>query len=392
MKKILYIYHTSAIGGGSYCLLNILKEIDRTLYTPSVMLSSDGPLVDEIRKMDIDVYIFPFIYSVPYNSNLFRPKRLLNMAKMVLKYPSYRKLVKDINPDIIYVNSMMLYPYLIVKKKQGCKSIVHIREHWPANEHKLQRALAERVMNKYADCIIAINHFSACMFKSLTASTKVVYDWIDLDGRNQRFDMQTVFGEDVSDKKVFLFTGGYNPIKGTKEVIESFINIKDSKVRLLMLGVPVPEQYNGIRKLKKILLNLQHKTSYMEKVIELINSDQRIKCIPVTYNIKQILEQSSCMLSFFTIPHANLAMAESIIAGTPVIAADTEESREYANHGQAALLYEFGNIEAFKDSIKYYLEHSSEVDDKCKKNQNKLQQVFDRKRNANVLNSIYANI
>ena len=159
-----------------------------------------------------------------------------------------------------------------------------------------------------------------------------------------------------------------------------------------MLGVPVPEQYNGIRKLKKILLNLQHKTSYMEKVIDLINSDQRIKCIPATYNIKQILEQSSCMLSFFTIPHANLAMAESIIAGTPVIAADTEEGREYANHGQAALLFEFGNIEAFKDSIKYYLEHSSEVDDKCKKNQNKLQQVFDRKRNANVLNSLYANI
>ena len=61
----------------------------------------------------------------------------------------------------------------------------------------------------------------------------------------------------------------------------------------------------------------------MEKVIDLINSDQRIKCIPATYNIKQILEQSSCMLSFFTIPHANLAMAESIIAGTPVIAADT---------------------------------------------------------------------
>ena len=71
MKKILYIYHTSAIGGGSYCLLNILKEIDRTLYTPSVMLSSDGPLVDEIRTMGIDVYIFPYIYSVPYNSNLW---------------------------------------------------------------------------------------------------------------------------------------------------------------------------------------------------------------------------------------------------------------------------------------------------------------------------------
>lgn len=392
MKKILYIYHTSAIGGGSYCLLNVLKEIDRTQYAPSVMLSSDGPLVGEIRKLGIEVYVFPHIYSVPYNSTLFRPKRLLNIAKLVLKYPAYCNLVKEINPDIIYVNSMMLYPYLVVKKKQGCKAIVHIREHWPENEHKFQRRLAEIIISKYSDCTIAINHFSAGMFKSLQANTTVVYDWIDLESRDQVFNMQKVFGEDLSDKVIFLFTGGYNPIKGTKEVVESFINIKDPNARLLMLGIPTREQYSGIRKLKKIWMDMSHRVSYTEKMVELIESDQRIKCIPATYNIKPILEQSSCMLSYFTIPHANLAMAECIIAGTPVIAADTEEGREYANYGQAAILFKFGDIEAFKKSIQYYIDHKSDVENDCKKNQRALQQIFDRKRNANVLNTIYASL
>ena len=31
MKTILYIYHTSVIGGGSYCLLNILKTADKEI-------------------------------------------------------------------------------------------------------------------------------------------------------------------------------------------------------------------------------------------------------------------------------------------------------------------------------------------------------------------------
>lgn len=36
MKKILFVHHVSFIGGASYCLLNLLKEFDRTLYKPVV--------------------------------------------------------------------------------------------------------------------------------------------------------------------------------------------------------------------------------------------------------------------------------------------------------------------------------------------------------------------
>ena len=56
------------------------------------------------------------------------------------------------------------------------------------------------------------------------------------------------------------------------------------------------------------------------------------------------------MVSFFTIPHANLALAESIILQTPAIAARTSESLEYSNDGELAILYELGDIEAFKDA------------------------------------------
>ena len=51
MKSILYIHHTSVVGGASYCLLSVLKEVDLTRYTPTVLLKEKGPLVEEIEKL-----------------------------------------------------------------------------------------------------------------------------------------------------------------------------------------------------------------------------------------------------------------------------------------------------------------------------------------------------
>ncbi len=67
------------------------------------------------------------------------------------------------------------------------------------------------------------------------------------------------------------------------------------------------------------------KDSY-EQLKKLIESDSRIKCIPSVYEIADIMQQAYCSLSYFAIPHANLALAEGIIMGLPCIAAETSES------------------------------------------------------------------
>ena len=58
MKRILFVHHVSSIGGGSYCLLNLLKEVDQEKFQPVVLLQENGPLVSEIEKLGIKVYFF----------------------------------------------------------------------------------------------------------------------------------------------------------------------------------------------------------------------------------------------------------------------------------------------------------------------------------------------
>ena len=72
MKRILFVHQTSAIGGGSYCLLNILREIDKSMIEPVVCLASDGPLRKEIESLKISVVFF---------------RKMVDIRKHPIKYP-----------------------------------------------------------------------------------------------------------------------------------------------------------------------------------------------------------------------------------------------------------------------------------------------------------------
>ena len=137
------------------------------------------------------------------------------------------------------------------------------------------------------------------------------------------------------------------------QVINAFTNhIKDSNSRLLVLGVDPNYKSYGLKGFVKKCLKLINRESYSDQVVRLINSDSRIKCIDGVYNIRHLYEQVYCVISYFTIPHANLALAESIICNTVNVAAVTDESLEYSLEGKLALLYEENNFEEFINSIK----------------------------------------
>ena len=82
---------------------------------------------------------------------------------------------------------MMLYNYLKSAKKCGCKTILHIREHWPLDEHTIQLQWARKYVYKYADEIIAINKYSASVFPDKKST--IVYDWIDFSDRYEPISM-----------------------------------------------------------------------------------------------------------------------------------------------------------------------------------------------------------
>lgn len=399
MKKILFVYHTAVIGGGSYCLLNIIKEIDRKKYKLMVMFREAGPLVEELEALGVEVFFVPQLRAVPYNSSTMSLWAVRNAWSIICSFVPYKKLLKRIAPDLVYINTMMLYPYLRPAKEMGIKTIIHVREHWPKEEHINQRNIAISHIRKYADGIVAINQFSASMVEDSTHHPVIVHDWIDLSKRSDPIDLNAVFGEDVSQKKIYLYMGGMQGAKGPLQVISAFSRcVEDKDSRLLVMGIdPTGQTYvrkfNILVRLLKILLRRKSKIDTTRNlIINKIKADDRIKCMPNTYMVGDLFRKAYCNLSFFTIPHANLALAESIISGTVNIAAETPESLEYSNNGELAMLYEFGNEEDFASKVQALPKIHEKMKEKIKIGFHTVDIMFNRERNSLILNELIDNI
>lgn len=390
MKRILFVHQDSSVGGGSFCLLNMVRCLDKSIWEPVVMLKTHGPLENEIRNEGIEVVLFHQMLDIPYNRPLsFR--MALRYFRVLLTLKSFEILLRKKKIEIVYLNNMMLAPYLKAAKLVGCKTVVHVREHWPLNEHKKQLEWVRNIVYKYCDRIIAINHYSASIFPQRDAT--IVYDWIDMDGRFKKMPMSEVFNEDLTGKKVLLFTGGSQYIKGADYVVNVFSKrVKEDEYRLLILGIDMNKPLAGwLHALRKIL-SYFGKHYYELELRELINKDIRIKCIPGVYELGHLIEQSYCFVSYFRMPHANLSLAENIIMGNPSIAAETEEAREYSGNGQFAMLVKPNSKDDFSEKLKEFLSDNRRWTEAAIRGSKTISEMFDKKNNIiklhNVLDSL----
>ena len=156
MQKILFLHQSSSIGGGSYCLLNIIKTLDTNCYKPIVALMSYGPLVEELSNLDVEVVLFTKMSFFPYNRPIYKVGSIFAYIRLLSSQQAFKTILNTSKPDIVYFNNMMLAGYLKVAKEFGAKTICHVREHWPSNEHILQFTFIRNFVNIYSDRIIAI--------------------------------------------------------------------------------------------------------------------------------------------------------------------------------------------------------------------------------------------
>lgn len=347
-------------------------------------LQSHGPLEDEFKKLDVKVVIFPQMANIPYNHPL-TPRNLLIYWRVLRSEKNCVELLQRELIDVLYLNNMMIAPYLRAAKKAGCKTVMHVREHWPLDEHQKQLEWIRKIVYENCDKLIAINQYSASIFPKIDST--VVYDWIDMSNRYKPMPMNEIFGEDVNGKKVLLYTGGFLRIKGTDYVVNAFKeNVKGDDYRLLILGTDMNRPLVGTRHRIKSLLSHFGYRYYEQEMRNLVKTDSRIYCIPGVYELKHLVEQSYCFVSYFRMPHANLAMAENIILGNPCIAADSEEAREYTANGKYAMLVKANDPDLFAQKLCVFLAENDQWRLAAQSGSEAVSKKFDKEINIKVLN------
>jgi glycosyltransferase involved in cell wall biosynthesis len=392
-RNILYIFHVSTFGGGSLCLLNLVKELNKEKFNPIVLLKSFGPLCDELEKVGATVHIEPSISTVPYNRPLFKLNSIKQIIATLISIKKVKRWIKETEADIIHINTMMMYPYSIPAYNLQRKVIIHVREHWPVKENIFQLNFARKIIEKYSNVVIAINKTSANII-NLPHKTEIIYDWIDLNERDKFIDFKTIFGNEYKKLKVFLFLGGIQRTKGALQVVKVFYeNLKYKDARLLFVGSDSKEiLYVGWKGTLKKILHFFKIFTYSDKIKKIIQKDDRIICVSTTNQVKSLFEQSYCTVVFPTIPHAIIPIAEAIYLGKPVLSAETPEAIEYSNQGIGAKLFKINSIVEFQKEFIYMYNNEEIINKKAQLSSKYIQEFFSKEKNSSKLNQLYNRI
>jgi len=109
-RRIVFLDHTAALGGGEIALLNLVQQFNPDRYFPIVVLFNDGPLANALKAAGIDTRILPLNPAVASTrKDTLGPASLLHFKRFWLSICfvfSLARLLRDLKPDIVHTNSL----------------------------------------------------------------------------------------------------------------------------------------------------------------------------------------------------------------------------------------------------------------------------------------------
>lgn len=348
MKKIniLYLHAGAELYGADKVLLSLISNINKNKFFPIVVLPNDGPLVEEIKKKGVDVYIedYPILRRKFFN------------LKGIFAYPfqymrSYIKLSKYIRKfeiDLVHVNTTAVLQGIFIKIFLKKKIVWHIHEILE-NPHFLFK-LTSFFIGKYADDVVVVskavkNHLiSSKLIKESKVS--VVYNGVDNTIYNSNHDINYLYDEFGLSKNniVIGMVGRVNSWKGQEHFLQAISSIlkKNSDVYGILVGGVFDNESYRMENLKNQIADLNIS---QQVIVEDFRND-----IPAIYDLFDI----------FVLPSTNpdplpTVVLEAMASGKPVIGYSHGGVTEMVENGYNGFLCEVNNVKDLEQKIDFLI-------------------------------------
>jgi glycosyltransferase involved in cell wall biosynthesis len=136
-KRILYVQHAGAMGGSAMSLLYLVQGLDRARFEPVIALIRPTPeLTDLYTRAGVQVIPWPgiptFEHTTLLSTRLGRPTSWLPAIDLVRNWrralPRTRELLAEVRPDLVHLNSAVLYPMARALAALQAPFVWHVRE------------------------------------------------------------------------------------------------------------------------------------------------------------------------------------------------------------------------------------------------------------------------
>jgi len=219
--RVVVIDHTAELGGAEIALLRLLAALDRTRIEPRVVLFGDGPLVERLRDLDVEVDVLALTADVSGVdragagraswSNLVRAGRTLPFLVRLVRH------LRRLRPDVVVTTSLKADLIGGVAARLARLPLVwHVHDriapdYLPGSLVRLVRA-ASRL-----PCRVVVN--SRATASTLTVPTTLVYPGV---GPDWVLDAETVAARRaIGERPVVGLVGRISPTKGQLEYVRA---------------------------------------------------------------------------------------------------------------------------------------------------------------------------
>ncbi|WP_396194518.1 glycosyltransferase family 4 protein [Flavobacterium sp.] len=307
MTNILFIHQSADLYGSDKTLLLLLSRIDRTKFNPIVVIPFDGPLKEELEKIDINVVVAPVLKLY---RKMFTPKNLFLFFKQYKKaLATLDELHREHQFKLIYSNTLAVLLGMIYAKKRNIKHLWHVHE--IIVHPKPIAYIFPKLLKRFAEVVVCNSKATLANLTLrepvLTSKSIVIHNGLKPNHEPFKSISKKELGFEEQDVIITLI-GRINRLKGHKWLLDTYLKHlhKKSHCKLLFVGSPVVGQ-----------------EYYLEEIISIIennNLSEEVKIIDFTMDLRPILEITDVV----TVPSTEaesfgLVALEAMLAEKPVV-------------------------------------------------------------------------
>lgn len=351
MLEILIIHHSGYIGGAGVSLMEIIKSIDKSKYSVTVLLPDNpGLMADELKRMSVKIiktsYPIPIFAHFNGSTNFLFSYHSIRNIFSIFYYKHYIiNDVKRVNPDIIFVNSMTLFYIANALNRKNYKTICFHRESYTSRYFGFRNWVIKRSLRNHFTKVVFLSEYDRSQTKISKEKSEIIHDTVDESLYNDCLSVKNDSKDININKCSILYTGGMVKLKGAHIIIKALSKLPDEYRLIFMQYKPITKTktFRGCKSFKekvKYFLGMDYESKVL-KLIEKNNLWDRIDFYDATHDIAYYFKKSQVVVFPSTIAHQARPLYEAGISEKPFIITDSPNIKEFTR---------FRNVLTFKNN------------------------------------------
>lgn len=388
-RKILFVHHGKVMGGAPTSLKNMIIGLEKNGFNNIKVLCSFPDMKsffqDGTNVKPGDIFS-PFLsfgrVMVGYAklTNLFTVKSFISEILFMpfIIYRQYKQL-KEEKPDIIHLNSSILFPSAITAKIAKIPLVWHVREVLLGSKFNPRKILAGWLIRKLADSVICISEVGAkSLGQDKYKNVHIIYNFIDFSIFNtSNINIEKIKSEYQikNDEKVIISLGGVSFRKGTLEIIETARKMND--IKFLIAGTyPRKHDYNSqkkrliilIHKVEDLLVKIKLKDIYSwlySQRIKIVFSENRInnvKFVGKLTNVVPLIAISDALIFAGCTPHFPRPVYEAWALKKPVIVFNMKGVSGHIDNYYDGIVTKKNEVDELVKSIRFIVDDEGKAE------------------------------